>query len=71
MAKRQPVNPVELEKAKQEALALVNHSVDIGKPVAFEVVRTKTRIEVQPFGMHALFKSHELLHVEAIPQSAR
>lgn len=60
-----------LEQAKDMAARLVKHSCDQGSPVAMEVVKTKKEINVQPFGMHALFKSHKLLHVEPIPEQFR
>lgn len=58
-----------LDGAKKLAAQLAAFSKERGSPVAFEVVQTsKKKLEVQPFGMHALFKTHKLLHVEPIPQ---
>lgn len=59
-------------KTLDEAKALARQLAEFGKttdhPCAFEVVKTRSKpFEVQPFGMHALFKSHKLLHVEPIP----
>lgn len=62
-----------LEQAKTQAAELARFSKDRGTPCAFEVVKLARKtadgqiFNVQPFGMHALFKSHKLLHVEPIP----
>ena len=62
-------NPQTLEQGKQLAKHMARMAKDKGVPCAFEVVRTKSKpIDVQPFGMHAMFKSHHLLHVEPIPE---
>lgn len=58
-------------QAIAQARQLARLAKDNGHPVAFEVVaRNNGRgpIEVQPFGMSALFKSHKVLHVEPIPK---
>ncbi len=61
-----------LNEAKDQAKQIVLYSVDAGAPVAMEVAKdSKGRFVVQPFGMHTLFKSHKLLHVEPIPEGAR
>lgn len=63
----------ELEQRKQEAARLARFAKDKGVPCAFEVVRLARRtVEgeifiVQPFGGHAIFKTHKLMHVEPIP----
>lgn len=57
-----------LEDAKQSAKDSAAWWKAQGQPCAMEVVSTKTvRFQIQPFGMHTLFKSHKLLHVEPIP----
>lgn len=60
-----------LEAAKAEAARLVAFMVanpDVTTPCALEVVKTgRGVIEVQPFGLHALFKSHKVLHIEPLP----
>lgn len=63
-----------LEQGIESAKSMVKFACDRGVPCAWELVRTKSgngKFEVQPFGMHALFKSHKLLHVEPIPESHR
>jgi hypothetical protein len=57
-----------LQEAIKQAKEIAAYAKSIGDPVAMEVVKTKTKIVIQPFGMHALFKSHKLLHVEPIPK---
>lgn len=62
----------ELAGAIEQAKALVAFSVRTDAPCAFEVVRNaRGSLNVQPFGMHALFKSHRLLHVEPLPHGPR
>lgn len=61
-----------LDACKAEAKALAQFAKEQGHPCAFEVVSRKKDKEgeiytIQPFGMHALFKSHKLVHVEPIP----
>lgn len=61
-------HPKSLEDAKAVAKRMAQYAKDSGAPVAMEVVKTKTEpFHIQPFGMHALFKSHKLLYVEPIP----
>lgn len=61
-------NITTLEQAKQSAKEIAAHAKASGAPCAMEVVATKSKpFVVQPFGMHTLFKSHKLLHVEPIP----
>lgn len=59
-----------LEEAKQMAHKLARFAKDTAPtPCAFEVVKTASgKLEVQPFGLHSLFKTHKLLHVEPIPK---
>lgn len=56
-----------------EAVAMAQQMARFAKdqmpePCAFEVVKTRKGFDVQPFGMHALFKTQTLVHVEPIPQ---
>lgn len=63
------MTPKTFEEAKTQAAQIARLAKDMGDPVAMEVVKTKSKpFVVQPFGMHALFKSHTLLHVEPIPK---
>lgn len=63
-----------LEQGIASAKSMVKFACERGVPCAWELVRTKNgrgAFEVQPFGMHAMFKSHKLLHVEPIPEQFR
>ena len=67
-------NPADLEHEKQMAERLMEFSLTTPSPCAFEVVVTrhgKGSLVVQPFGMHALFKSHRVLHVVPLPKGAQ
>lgn len=58
-----------LDEAKQEAKQIVAYAKGTAFEVAMEVaINSKKEYVVQPFGIHALFKSHKLVHVEPIPQ---
>lgn len=56
-----------LQNAIDQAAKLARYAKDNQTPTAFEVVKTRQGYEVQPFGMHRLFKTHKLIHVEPIP----
>jgi len=57
-----------LEEAKAGAAKVAKTAKEHGIATAFEVVsNSRKELIVQPFGMHTLFKSHKLLHVEPIP----
>lgn len=64
------MKPQTIQQAIDQARQLAAFARQKGDPVAFEVVKTKNGFEVQPFGMHTLFKSHKLIHVEPIPGGA-
>lgn len=63
-----------LEQHIAQAKDLAAYAKEHGIPCAFEVVKLARKtvdgeqFNVQPFGMHAMFKSHKLVHVEAIPK---
>lgn len=62
-------NPQTIEQAKEIAKKMAIYAKETGNPCAFEIVRTKSKqFNIQPFGMHKLFKTHVLLHVEPIPE---
>ena len=62
-----------LEQHIEQAKSLAAFAKAKGVPCAFEVVKLGRKTvegeiyNVQPFGMSALFKSHKVVHVEAIP----
>lgn len=65
---------MELQGHIDQAKQLAVYAKERGLPCAFEVVKLARRTvdgdiyNVQPFGMHAMFKSHKLVHIEPIPQ---
>jgi hypothetical protein len=64
-----------LEQSIKMAKDIAIYSKQSGIPTAMEVVKTRPNVDgeiynVQPFGMHCLFKSHKLMHVEPIPDAA-
>ena len=64
-----------LTQAIQMAKDIAAYAKTNGVPTAMEVVQTRPNVDgeiynVQPFGMHAMFKSHKLMHVEPIPAEA-
>ena len=66
------LSPETEQEARDMAKQLAKWAKDSGQPCAFEVVKTKPNksglvFNVQPSGMHSLFKSHKLIHVEPIP----
>jgi hypothetical protein len=62
------LTPKTLDDAKVMAARIAKWAKERGHPTAMEVVLdSKKRLNVQPFGMHAMFKTHKLLHVEPIP----
>lgn len=61
-------HPKTLDDAKVVAKQMAEFAKKNGVPCAMEIVKTKGEpFHIQPFGMHSLFKSHKLLHVEPIP----
>lgn len=55
--------PLTLEQAKKQSDDIAAYSKSIGAPCAMEVVvNSKKQYQVQPSGMHVLFKSHKLVH---------
>lgn len=61
-----------LQQAIEQARQLAAFAKSQNTPTAFEVVKTKSGdLRVQPFGMHTLFKTNKLLHVEPIPKGCQ
>lgn len=58
-----------LEQAIEQAAKLARYAKDHQCPMDVEVVKTRQEFNIQPAGMHKLFKTHKLMHVEFIPEN--